>query len=140
MAADHLGELHVVAHRGRDQDLAAFVVIGDDGGHVGNIAAVVLEVKAAGADDTLGESNAHGRDQVGELVDEQVGVHAAAEIPVTAPLGVASAVKRLIGGQAEVGPEEHLPVDGLGGHVLARAHNSATGRRRCCGSSWSGPA
>ena len=48
VAADHFGKLHVVAHRGGDQDLAAFVVVGHDGRHVRNVAAVVLEVKAAG--------------------------------------------------------------------------------------------
>ena len=53
-----------------------------------------------------------------ELVDEQVGVHAAAEVPVAAPLGVTGAVERLVGCQAEIGSEEHLPVDGLRGHVL----------------------
>ena len=120
VAADDLAKLHVVAHRGRDQDLAAFVVVGHDGGHVGNVAAVILEVKAAGADDPLREPNAHRDDQVGELVDEQVGVHAAAEIPVTAPLGVLGAVERHVGSEAELGAQEHLPVDGLGVHVLAQ--------------------
>ena len=118
VAADDLAELDVVAHRRRDQDLAAFVVVGDHRGHVGHVAAVVFQVQAAGADDPAREPDAHRQDQVRELVDEQVGVHAAAEVPVTAPLGIPGAVERLVGCQAELGPQEHLPVDGLGGHVL----------------------
>ena len=111
-------KLDVVAHRRRDQDLAAFVVVGDDRGHVGHVAAVVLEVQSAGADDPAREADAHRQDQVRELVDEQVGVHATAEVPVAAPLGISGAVERLVGRQAELGPQEHLPVDGLGGHLL----------------------
>jgi hypothetical protein len=51
-------------------------------------------------------------------VHEQVGVHAAAELPVAAPLGVLGAVERHLGGEAELRAEEHLPVHGLGVHVL----------------------
>ena len=59
VAADDLGKLDVVAHRGRDDDLAALVVVGDDRGHVGHVAAVVLEVEPAGADDPAREADAH---------------------------------------------------------------------------------
>ena len=46
VAADDLGKLDVVAHRRRDDDLAALVVVGDDRGHVGHVAAVIFEVQA----------------------------------------------------------------------------------------------
>ena len=53
-------------------------------------------------------------------MDEEVGVHAAAEVPVAAPLGELGAVEGLVRGEAELGAEEHLPVDRLGIHVLAK--------------------
>ena len=108
----------VVAHRRGDDHLAALVVVGHHRRHVGDVAAVVLQVEAAAADDPAREADAHRLDQVRELVDEQVGVHAAAEVPVAAPLGELGAVEGHVGGQAELGPQEHLPVDRLGGHVL----------------------
>ena len=117
VAADDLGERGIVAHRRGDDDLAALVVVGHHGGDVGNVAAVILHVEPAAADDPAGEADARGQEHVGELVDEQVGVHAAAEVPVTAPLGVLGPVERLIRGEAELGPQEHLPVDRLGGHL-----------------------
>ena len=140
VAADDLAELGVVAHRGRDDHLATLVVVGHHRRHVGHVAAVVLEVEPAAADDPAREPDAHRLDQVGELVHEQVGVHAAAEVPVTPPLGVLGAVERLVGSQAEVGPQEHLPVDRLGVHVLDQRIIPPLAHRRCCGSSWSGPA
>ena len=76
----------VVAHRRGDDELAALVVVGDDGGHVRHVAAVVLQVDAAAADHAGRVAHAHRRDQVRRLVDEQVGEHAAAERPVAAPL------------------------------------------------------
>ena len=118
VAPDHFGELDVIAHRRRDQDLAAFVVIGDHSSHVGHIAAVILEVQAAGADDSSRESNTHREDQVSELMDEQVRIHPTAEVPVAAPLGVLGPVERHVGGKTEVGPQEHLPIDSPGVHVL----------------------
>ena len=57
---------------------------------------------------------------MGELVNEQVGVHTATEVPVTTPLGVAGTVERLVRGQTEVGSQEHLPIDRLGVHVLGQ--------------------
>ena len=121
LAADDLAELGVVAHGRRDDDLATLVVVGDHGGDVGHVAAVIFEVEAAAADDPPREPDAGRLDQhVGELVDEQVGVHPAAEVPVTTPLGVLGAIERLVGGEAELGPEEHLPVDGLRVHVLGQ--------------------
>ena len=96
VAADHLAELHVVAHRRGDDDLAALVVVGDHGGHVRHVAAVVLEVDAAAADHARREAHAHRRDQVRRLVDEQVGEHAAAEGPVAAPLRLHGPVERLL--------------------------------------------
>src|SRR5262249_58790967 len=62
-AADDLAELRVVAHRRRDDDLAALVIIRHDGGAVGHIAAIVLQVDAAGADDAPRVAHAHRRDQ-----------------------------------------------------------------------------
>ena len=121
VAADHFGKLGVVAHRGRDEDLAALVVIGDDSRHVGHVAAVVFEIKTAGSHHAPGEPHAHRLDQVRELVHEEVGVHAAAEVPVAAPLRVLGPVERHVGGQPEFGSQEHLPVDGLGVHVLGQA-------------------
>ena len=118
MAADHFGKLDVVAHGRRDENLAALVIVGDDRGHVGHVATVILEVKAPCPDHPAREADAHRRDQVGELVDEEVGVHAPAELPVAPPLGVLGPVERHVGSQAEISPQEHLPVHGLGVHVL----------------------
>ena len=53
-----------------------------------------------------------------ELMDEEVGVHATAKVPIASPLGVASAIERLVGRQAKVGPQKHLPVDSFRGHLL----------------------
>ena len=104
MSADHLGELDLVAHRRGDQDLAALVVVGDHGRHVGHVAAVILEIEAAGADHPPRESDAHRGDQVGELVDEEVGVHAAAEIPVAPPLGVLGRLNGISGARPKSVP------------------------------------
>ena len=82
----------IVDHRGGDNQLAAFVVVGDDGGHVGHVAAVIFEVETAGADDPAREPHAHRLDQVGELVDEEVGVHAAAA--TNHPRGITDAHRR----------------------------------------------
>ena len=120
MAADHFAELNIVAHRRGDDDLSAFIIVGDHGGNVGNVAAVVFEIEAAGTDDSFRELQAHRLNQVGELVDEEVGVHAATEIPVTTPLSIAGSIERLIRREAEFGAEEHLPVNRLGVHVLGQ--------------------
>ena len=54
LAADHFAT-GVVNHGGGDDQLAALVVIGDDGGHVRHIAAVVFQVEAAAADHAPGK-------------------------------------------------------------------------------------
>src|SRR5207302_10688687 len=84
--ADALLDRVIVDHRGGDEELAAFVIVGDDGGDVGHVPVVVFQEDAAGADDAGGVTHAHRRDDARGAVHEQVGIHAAAEVPVAAPL------------------------------------------------------
>ena len=74
-----------------------------------------------------GIAHAHRRDHVRGLVDEQVGEHAAAEVPVAAPLGEDGPVERHAAGPSgtpgtteKLMAEEHVPVDGRRVHVLGQ--------------------
>src|SRR5262245_4943787 len=117
--ADALLDAVVVAHGRGHEDLAPLVVVGDDGGHVRDVAGVVLHVDAAAANDAARVADAHGRDQVRRLMDEQVGEHAAAEWPVAAPLGVHRSVERHVlrrrpegfAADVELVAQPQIPVD-----------------------------
>src|SRR5262245_15163771 len=125
-AADAVLDRIIVDHRAGDDELATFLEISDDGGDIGHVAAVVFEVDAAAADDAGWITDTHRFHDARGAVHEQIGVQAAAEVPVAAPLGEDGTVERharrqrRAGHDGELMAQEHIPVDRLRVHVAGQ--------------------
>ena len=77
----------------------------------GGLGVLAEAVDLAGGDDLLGHPHAHRLDQEGELVEEEVGGHAARVVPVAAVLEVPGRVPVAFGGEAVLVAEPLVPVE-----------------------------
>src|SRR5262249_20299008 len=93
VATDDLFDRIAVDHGGGNDELAAFVIVGDYRGHIWHIAFIIFQVNSACSHYPRWVANPHGGNHMRCLMHEQISKHAATERPITAPLAVYSAVE-----------------------------------------------